>query len=430
MKLKWISVLLAAGMLISVLASCTQKKQEEPNDNTQNQTGDIVIDGSYAIVRSETANSTTVKAATLLRSLISERSGVDVPISTDYLKKDTKPSNKEILVGKTNRETEFDRATLGEGEYYIGVDGEKIIIDAYDHLTLYVAISEIVEKCFTVEEGKCMISENALTQLGTACKVQSATIKIMSQNIRYADDGAGKNVSDRAPRFKQLVEMYQPDIIGTQETTAIWNKYYRNYFGEQYGMVGCSRDGKDATSGEWGTILYRLDRFELLDSGDFWLTKTPNKVSKIAASGCNRICTWALLKDKITGKTFVMANTHLDYVNEEVRQEQYKYLCQGLSELMEQYPVFLTGDFNTEPTSETYSTVTKDLLDPYKEALENRSTVNHTADGYGTSGRDGGIIDYCFYNDKSTALWYKILNEQFGGYISDHFGIMSEFIIK
>ena len=430
MKSKLISALLAAVMLISAFTACAEKNTEKTNARLGDVVGDLIIDGSYTIVRSETANSTTVKAATLLRSLISERSGVDVPISTDYLKKDTKPSNKEILVGKTNRETEFDRATLGEGEYYIGVDGEKIIIDAYDHLTLYVAISEIVEKYFTMKEGNCMIAENTKSELGMAAKPQPVGIKVMSQNIRYANDGEGKNVADRAPRFKQLVEMYQPDLIGTQETTALWNKYYSSYFKDVYGMVGCSREGRDATDGEWGTILYRLDRFELLDSDDFWLTRTPTAVTKVPGSACNRICTWALLKDKITGKTFVMANTHLDYITEEVKQEQYKYLYAGLSEFLDKYPVFLTGDFNADTNSGTYKTVTKDFHDPYVEAFENRSTVNHTADGYGSSGGNGSIIDYCFYNDKSTALWYKILSEQFGGYISDHFGVISEFVIK
>ena len=99
MKLKLISALLVAVMLISAFTACAEKNTEKTNDRLGDVVGDLIIDGSYTIVRSETANSTTVKAATLLRSLISERSGVDVSISTDYLKKDTKPSNKEILLG-------------------------------------------------------------------------------------------------------------------------------------------------------------------------------------------------------------------------------------------------------------------------------------------------------------------------------------------
>ena len=430
MKLKIISLVMAVSTVISVLASCADKNNKDESNSQIDVAGDLVIDGEYTIIRSETADTATIRSATLLRSLIKERSGIDVALATDYVKKGEEPADKEIVVGKTNREIEFNGENLNEGEYFVGVEGEKLIIDAYDSMTLYVAISQIVDRWMTLEEGTCMISKDVVSELGAKFETEKTTIKVMTQNIRYADDGAGKNVKDRAPRFKQLVEMYQPDIIGTQETTEIWNKYYRTYFGDKYGMVGCSREGRDASGGEWGTILYRLDRFELLDSDDFWLTRTPSVVSKVPGSACNRICTWALLKDKNTGVTFVMANTHLDYITEEVKQEQYKYLYAGLSDLLAKYPVFLTGDFNADTNSGTYKTVTKDFHDPYVEAFENRSTVNHTADGYGSSNGNGSIIDYCFYNDRSTALWYKILSEQFGGYISDHFGVISEFIIK
>lgn len=259
--------------------------------------------------------------------------------------------------------------------------------------------------------------------------LEDAKIVVMSQNVRCNNDGTNKNISDRAPRFKLLVEKYAPDIIGTQETTATWNQYFKSYFKDTYGMVGCSREGKTATSGEWGTILYRLDRFELLDSGDFWLSSTPNKVSRVSGSKCNRICTWALLKDKVTDKTFVMANTHLDHSTDQVRRQQINFLFAGLSDLIEQYPIFLTGDFNATPDSIVYDAADDLLLDARVDAAEDRSSIKYTFDSYGTL-NPGKLIDYCFYNDKSDALWYKVANEQFGGYVSDHYGIVSEFILK
>ena len=69
------------------------------------------------------------------------------------------------------------------------------------------------------------------------------------------------------------------------------------------------------------------------------------------------------------------------------------------------------------------------LLDSHVESLENKSDISHTFDSYGAI-KNGSRIDYCFYNDRSIALWYKILNEQFNGYVSDHYGIITEFIIK
>ncbi len=257
--------------------------------------------------------------------------------------------------------------------------------------------------------------------------IESAKFVVMSQNVRYGNDGENKNVSDRAPRFKQLVELYKADLIGTQETTPTWNKFYEENL-KDYGMIGCSRDGENAKTGEWGTILYRRDRFEVMDSDTFWLSDTPEKVSRVSGSKCNRICTWALLKDKNTDKIFVFANTHLDHGTDEVREDQIEILFKELSDLMSKYPIILTGDFNATPSSAVYATATKTLKDSRTEATENRSVVNHTYDGYGTS--SGKIIDYCFYNDKASATWYKVANDQFGGYVSDHYGVVTEFGIK
>lgn len=268
---------------------------------------------------------------------------------------------------------------------------------------------------------------------GYKCKCgqynEEGKIVIMSQNVRCADDGEGKNIRDRAPRFEQLVEKYQPDIIGTQETTFTWKSYFHKNLSD-YEMVGCSREGKYVNDGEWSLILYRRDRFELLDSGDFWLSDTPNQVSVVEGSICKRICTWALLKDKVTEKTFVMANTHLDHSNDTVRTVQMNILLNELSDLIKDYPIFLTGDFNTVPTSSVYGTVTEKLSDASKTAAENKSTVDYTFDNYGKK-NPGITIDYCFYNNKKAdAFWFKIANELFDGYVSDHYAVIGEFLLK
>ncbi|MBO5726859.1 MAG: endonuclease/exonuclease/phosphatase family protein, partial [Clostridia bacterium] len=220
-----------------------------------------------------------------------------------------------------------------------------------------------------------------------------------------------------------------PDIIGTQETTLTWKSYFNNHLSE-YTMIGCSREGKYSSSGEWSLILYRRDRFELLDNGDFWLSNTPDQVSVVEGSICKRICTWALLKDKTTGKTFVIANTHLDHSNDTVRTAQIKVLLKELGDLITKYPLFLTGDFNTQPSSTVYDAVAVKLVDASKTAAENKSTINHTFDNYGTK-NPGITIDYCFYNNKKIdAFWFTIANEQFGGYVSDHYAVVGEFLLK
>ncbi|MBR6558738.1 MAG: hypothetical protein IKT70_06970, partial [Clostridia bacterium] len=74
----------------------------------------LVDDGKtdYVIVRSENAYITEVTASTELQSYIKQITGVEIPIVTDS----TAPAEKEIVVGKTNRESEgeFDREELGD----------------------------------------------------------------------------------------------------------------------------------------------------------------------------------------------------------------------------------------------------------------------------------------------------------------------------
>jgi len=84
-------------------------------------------------------------------------------------------------------------------------------------------------------------------------------------------------------------------------------------------MVGCSRDGEGKESGEWNTILYRKERFDLVSSGTFWLTDTPNTISKLEGITYNRICTWAVLKDKVANIEIMLCNTHLDHQSDEAR---------------------------------------------------------------------------------------------------------------
>ena len=255
-------------------------------------------------------------------------------------------------------------------------------------------------------------------------------ILVLSQNIRLYNDGNGNDIVDRAPRFEMLVDLYSPDLMGIQEPTLEWMEEFRARFGDEYGILGCSFMGHDSTDGEWNPILYRLDRFEVVDSGTFWLTDTPDQVSVVEGALDTRICTWAILTDKLTGKTFVFANTHLDHTdNDEVRITQAGYLLDNLADKIEQYPFMITGDFNTTPTSNSYKEVVKVFNDARVDATDNLSTDQFTFDAYGIVARRQ-IIDYIFYNDKVTANWYRVAYDKFGGFISDHYGIFTEFKIQ
>ena len=255
-------------------------------------------------------------------------------------------------------------------------------------------------------------------------------IKILTQNLRYIDDADGNSVEERAQRFKKLVQKYQPDLIGTQECTLQWLQLLKDVFSEEYEMFGCSRLGPDSEEEEWNAVFYRRDRFSRQDGDTFWLSNTPGTVaSKLNYEGCVRICTWVQLHDIETGKRFLFSNTHLqDGATEffrEVRVRQVETLFQQLRKgqnRLATIPGFLIGDFNGEANEPFYSQITDVYQDARITAIDNESAVDYSFHAYGNAKK---LIDFCFCSPESvTVLAYKILDDQYGGYVSDHYGIL------
>ncbi len=170
-------------------------------------------------------------------------------------------------------------------------------------------------------------------------------LRIISYNIWV---GNGTDTTMRADIFRDLIEQYRPDSIGMQEVNRAWLSEFESFaFNESYAGVG---EGRDA-SYEACLIYYRVDKYELVDSGTFWLSDTPDvKGSKFPDSAYPRICTWAHLRDRVTGYEYMHINTHLDHLGKDVghavRAEQIKVLLEFVNGL-EDLPIVMTGDFNS-----------------------------------------------------------------------------------
>ncbi|HEX8915945.1 MAG TPA: endonuclease/exonuclease/phosphatase family protein, partial [Humisphaera sp.] len=141
-----------------------------------------------------------------------------------------------------------------------------------------------------------------------------AGLRVMSYNIRYANRGDGDNGWDR--RREMLIaniKACDPDLLGLQEVLAAQGDYVKEQL-PGYEYVGGGRDdGKRA--GEASPVLFRKSRFELVASGQFWLSPTPEQVgSKGWDAALPRIATWAKLTDRATGRAVFFINTHWDHV--------------------------------------------------------------------------------------------------------------------
>lgn len=312
---------------------------------------------------------------------------------------------------------------LEDGQFRTRLTENGVIIEAQSTQVMTLAMRHI-----SANWPAGTLNADACTALSGCYPAEDAPFLVMTQNIRFADDEGGNMVAQRAPRFRQLLERYQPDILCMQEDNRAWVSILEKFLSDRYGVYGMYSDGPDVNNGTGGLkqeIFYRSDRYELLENGGFWLSDTPEAASKLDTSKSRRTCTWVLLKDKLTEQTLFVCNVHLDTKSNATRLAQLEILYQRIGSYMEQYPTVFCGDFNARPDSGAYTELTKKFRDPHVTVGDPTGT-EHTYTNYGTTD-DPRRLDYMFYNGLLTAQSYRILTDQYDGYISDHFGVMTEY---
>lgn len=154
MQKKFLCMLLALSMTLAMLAACNNEvpvddvndgQQTEANGEEVSDTLTLVSEGSteYVIVYGENATPTEKASALELQSYLKQISGVEVPVVTDT----TAPATKEIIVGKTNRESEgdFDREELTSDGFVIKTADSKLwLVGGGDRGTIY-SVYEFLE---------------------------------------------------------------------------------------------------------------------------------------------------------------------------------------------------------------------------------------------------------------------------------------------
>ncbi|MBO5276728.1 MAG: endonuclease/exonuclease/phosphatase family protein [Alistipes sp.] len=264
----------------------------------------------------------------------------------------------------------------------------------------------------------------AFALMGVACN-RTSEIKVMSYNIRLS---SGTIEADsiyhwehRKQASLELMHQEQPTVFGLQEACPDQMDYMVENLPE-YGYIGVGRDdGK--RKGEFMSIFYKKDEVELIDGGTFWLSQTPDQVTKGWDAACFRTCTWTILKKKDTGKKFVYLNTHLDHKGQEARKESIKLIVAKAEELTGgKLPVFITADFNSPTTNEIFKPMQEAMLDARVEApvTDDRGTLNC----WGTT-PPGVVIDHIFFRGAEAQKFEVLRDKDYGApYVSDHYPVM------
>lgn len=252
-----------------------------------------------------------------------------------------------------------------------------------------------------------------------------AQTKVMTYNIRnsHANDGVNK-WSKRKATLAGLIKKVDPDVLGTQEVIYNQLKDLQKAL-PAYQSWGVGRNnGKHA--GEHSAIFFKKDKYELLTGGNFWLSETPTVPgSKGWDAGLTRICSWVKLKDKATGTSFFVFNTHFDHKGKQARRNSAALIRTMADSLAGNDPVIITGDFNFTPDDPGYTIMTEPgkhriaLSDSYTEG-----TPNYTDCGFNVSNTNCHRIDYIFYSNHFTKSQYTLHTDNNGTYYpSDHLTI-------
>jgi endonuclease/exonuclease/phosphatase family metal-dependent hydrolase len=176
-------------------------------------------------------------------------------------------------------------------------------------------------------------------------------LKLMTYNIRFDNPNDGANKWNLRKEFlAKQIQFYSPEILGIQEGLFHQLEYLDSALAN-YNYIGVGRDdGKQ--DGEYCAIFFNAQKLSLLEHSTFWLSETPNNISKGWDAVLERICTYALFKCSETKKLFWVFNTHLDHIGTEARQKSAELIWAKINEFNTNgYPVILLGDFNSTPTS-------------------------------------------------------------------------------
>ncbi len=269
-------------------------------------------------------------------------------------------------------------------------------------------------RVFPVEDGgiePCVVSFNLAAPWGTPF-----------------DGTSGKA---RKERFVDYMNYVCPVLIGTQELNAEWLDYINQRM-PYYESYAVERGGdEEKNTSEMNGIFWRKNTFTAIEKNTFWLSQTPDTESRFTyvdengeeqEAGCNRVCTYAILKDNKDGFLLVFLNTHLDNSSEEAQTYGAELIVKKIGEIKAQYGdirIVLTGDFNQTDEGEGYKIITSVLND-----TTDKSAQKATWQDWGYTNTGDKPIDFIFTD--GSVRRYEILDDLSEDYVSDHYGIKAE----
>ena len=251
-------------------------------------------------------------------------------------------------------------------------------------------------------------------------------VNVLCYNIYY------KDVDRRAENIQDLILKNDPDVLLLQEVCVDWIPYLQTFMADNgysyygYGRYGGEMSADNLDSGDqFVPILWKTDKYDMVESGHFWLSSTPTEVKSAAwtdgtISKYPRCVNWVILKDKQTGGEFLTLNIHTDPESDRVRTLSCSLAVEKLEELRGGRPAVLGGDWNMGLTDSGYGRVTDSYLDVRFQAEDTMHGGSFNA--WGDRADDNFAYgDHIFMSEDMAAEKFAVVNDYYDGeHISDH----------
>ena len=180
-----------------------------------------------------------------------------------------------------------------------------------------------------------------------------AAIRVVTWNILHGTDGGtpwtrfGWPIRKKA--LQTALDATRPDILCVQEALEQQLEFLAGVLPGHH-RVGVGRDdGRRA--GESCAIYFDRNRFLELGAGTFWLEDPVDVPAMNRLWGPKRICTWVRLRDRETGRSLRVYNTH-QYLTEPARVEAVRIILAKIDTEDPSDAVLIAGDFNAPPETQ------------------------------------------------------------------------------
>ncbi len=259
-------------------------------------------------------------------------------------------------------------------------------------------------------------------------------LKVMTFNIRHgrALDGQNRWYKRRDAVF-EVIRSRSPHLVGLQEVDPFQLEELLEAF-PTYGPIAHRRYGGTFSkwTGAYAPILFDGDRLEPGQSGDFWLAPDPEgRRVRAWDAAVVRMCTWAVFRDKTSGRRFAALNSHFDQRGVEARLHSARLVAQRLDALSHLPRIFLS-DLNANEESEPLAIlIAAGMRDSFRAARPDEAPAftYHRFRGPKSRGKLGKI-DFILCDDRWDVIGAEIVRDGVGDrYPSDHYPLTADLIL-